>query len=66
MRARFSLVVLVVAALAAPGLFAGCEESHSERTKDNWFGGQTHEETTVYKNPVTGETSVEHEKQVTH
>ena len=54
----------------AAGLFlaciAGCETSHTEKTSPTWTGGQKHEETTVYQNPVTGSTSVEHQKQVTN
>ena len=45
---------------------AGCETSHTETTSPTWTGGQKHEETTVYQNPVTGATSVEHEKRVTN
>ena len=44
----------------------GCETSHTETTGPTWTGGQKHEETTVYKNPITGSTSVEHEKQVSN
>ena len=66
MHARLLMVILVSTVMAMPVVFVGCEQSHTERTSDNLFGGQTHEETTVTKNPVTGNTSVEHEKQVTH
>ena len=38
----------------------GCEVSHSESTKQGWFGDTKHQETTVTKNPVTGEHHVEH------
>jgi hypothetical protein len=48
-----------------PVFMGGCETSHTETTKQNLLGGQTHEETTTYKNP-DGTTSVEHEKEVTH
>ena len=44
----------------------GCETSHSESTSPTWTGGQKHEETTVYQNPITGSTSVEHQQQVTN
>jgi hypothetical protein len=38
----------------------GCEVSHSESTKEGLFGGTKHQETTVTKNPVTGDTNVSH------
>lgn len=43
----------------------GCETSHTETDKPNMLGGRTHEETTTTKNPITGDTSVEHKKEVT-
>jgi len=44
----------------------GCETSHTETTSPTWTGGQKHEETTVRQNPITGTTTVEHEKQVSN
>jgi len=41
----------------------GCEVSHSESDKEGWFGGHKHEETTVTKNPVTGEEHTSHSEQ---
>ena len=58
------LHVLALPALAAMllgGMFiAGCETSHSETDRPTITGGEKHEETTTYKNPVTGDTSVDH------
>ncbi len=54
----------------AVGMFlaciVGCETSHTETTSPTWTGGQKHEETTVRQNPITGTTTVEHEKQVSN
>ena len=44
----------------------GCETSHTESTKEGLFGGTKHEETTVTKNPVTGDSHVEHNEQRTN
>jgi hypothetical protein len=44
----------------------GCEVSHSESDKPGWFGGNKHEETTVTKNPVTGDEHVEHSQSRTN
>ncbi len=41
----------------------GCEQSHSEKDSTNMLGQHTHEDTTVTKNPVTGDTSVQHSEQ---
>ena len=58
-----SLVLLILfAALALP--LAACEQSHTESTQRNWFGGTTHKETTVTETPLG--TSVEQSKTVTH
>jgi hypothetical protein len=65
MRACLS-IALLISMFLLPAVFVGCEESHSESTKQGLFGGTKHEETTVYKNPVTGDTAVEHSQQVTH
>ena len=59
---RFILPAL--ATMLFVGMFTtGCETSHSESDKPTLTGGQKHEETTTYKNPVTGDTSVEHKQQ---
>ena len=44
----------------------GCETSHSESTKTDWFGNTTHKETTVTENPITGDTSVHSSQQTVH
>ena len=54
--------LMVFAALALP--IAACEQSHTESTQRNWFGGVTHKETTVTDTPLG--TSVEQSKTVTH
>ena len=52
---------IFVAALLSVGFISmGCEVSHSESTKEGWFGETKHQETTVTKNPVTGDTNVSH------
>jgi hypothetical protein len=64
MKTRICNALILVATLAIPlAVTFGCshEVSHTESDKPGWFGGQKHEETTVYKNP-DGSTSVEHEK----
>jgi len=43
---------------------AACEQSHTESTQHNLFGGMTHKETTVTETPLG--TSVEQSKTVTH
>ena len=40
------------------------EVSHSESDKQGWFGGRTHQETTVTQNP-DGTTSTAHSSQTT-
>lgn len=45
---------------------AGCETHHEESTRQNFLGGTTHEESTTVHNPITGQDSTEHSKQVTH
>jgi hypothetical protein len=59
---------IVLASILAVGGFAtiGCEVSHSESDKPTWFGGTKHEETTVTRNPVTGDTNVSHSEQRTN
>jgi hypothetical protein len=44
----------------------GCEVSHTESDKPTLFGGEKHEETTVTRNPVTGDESVSHSEQRTN
>ena len=59
--------LLITAIVVAPmALSFGCshEVSHTESDKPGWFGGSTHEETTVTKN-ADGTTSVEKEKSST-
>jgi len=55
-----------LAAMLFAGMFlTGCETSHAESDQSTLSGGQKHEETTTYKNPVTGETNTEHKSQET-
>jgi hypothetical protein len=67
MKTRILNTLILSATVAIPlALTPGCshEVSHTESDKPGMFGGQTHEETTVYKN-ADGTTSVEHEKHST-
>jgi hypothetical protein len=64
MKTRILNTLILAATLAIPLVMtAGCaqEVSHTESDKPGWFGGNKHEETTVYRNS-DGSTSVEHEK----
>lgn len=55
-----------LAAILFGGVFlTGCETSHVESDQPTLTGGQKHEETTTYKNPVTGDTTTEHKSQST-
>ena len=61
-----ALNVLIAASMLCIGVYSiGCEVSHTESDKPGLFGGNKHEETTVTKNPVTGDTSVNHSEQKT-
>ena len=44
----------------------GCEVSHSESTNEGLFGGTKHKETTVTRNPVTGDEHVSHSESKTN
>ena len=59
---KFTFLTLMIA-LAG---FSACahEISHTESDKPGWFGGRTHQETTVYQNP-NGTTSSESSKSTT-
>jgi hypothetical protein len=59
---KYTLAIAVFAA----GFFAACsqEVSHTESDKPGWFGGETHKETTVYKNP-DGTITTEHQEETT-
>ena len=58
--------LVLMASLFCVGIAGmGCETSHTESYKPGWFGGNTHKETTVTENPVTGNTSVSHSEQTT-
>ena len=60
------LCLLAMASMLCLGMFTtGCQTSHSETDTPRLFGGNTHEETTVTKNPITGDTSVTHTEQKT-
>jgi len=58
MKAFTSLIAASVLGLVLVSM--GCEVSHSESDKQGWFGEHKHQETTVTKNPVTGDTNVSH------
>ena len=62
---RFTIPVLAAAMLAGMFVIAGCETQHSESTSPTLTGGTKHEETTTTKNPITGQTTVEHNQQRT-
>jgi hypothetical protein len=58
----------LAAVIALPlALTLGCahEVSHTESDKPGWFGGRTHEETTVTQNP-DGTLNTSHEKKSTN
>jgi len=62
-----TLSVLLLSSILGLSFFSiGCEVSHTESDKPGLFGGNKHEETTVTKNPVTGNESVEHSEQKTN
>ncbi|MDB5304019.1 MAG: hypothetical protein JWM97_1568 [Phycisphaerales bacterium] len=57
---------MVLAASLFTGIYmTGCETSHSETDRPTITGGNKHEETTTTRNPVTGDTSVQHREQRT-
>ena len=61
-----ALSTFALAAVLFGGIaLTGCETSHSESTKPNLLGGQTHDETTTTKNPITGDVSTSHTEQKT-
>ena len=61
------LVTAALAAMMFTGIcLTGCETSHTESDSPTITGGQKHEETTTYKNPVTGETTTEHQSNRTN
>ncbi len=53
-------VSVILASVCLGSYLVGCETSHTESDKTTLTGGNKHEETTVTKNPVTGDTSVNH------
>ena len=56
-----SLKILLAVASLSTGLYiTGCTTSHTEEHKDTMLGGHKDTETTTTKNPITGDTSVEH------
>jgi hypothetical protein len=58
-----ALKLVILSATLFVGLSTmGCQTSHTESDRTGVLGGHTHEETTVTKNPITGDTSVEHTK----
>jgi hypothetical protein len=64
-----ALSTLAFAALLFGGVAftsIGCETSHSETNKPGLLGGNTHEETTTTKNPITGDVDTTHNVQKTN
>ena len=62
-----TLTVLMLSSILGLSLFSvGCEVSHTETDHPTLLGGEKHEETTVTKNPVTGDTSVSHSESKTN
>jgi len=62
-----SLTTFLLATVVCSGIYVtGCETSHTETDKPGLLGGNTHEETTTTKNPITGDTSVSHSEQKTN
>jgi hypothetical protein len=61
------LVFLIVflGSLSAMTTIGGCVQSHTESDKDTLLGGHKHEETTTYKNPVTGDVTTERKTETT-
>lgn len=57
--------MIVAMSLSSGFLLMGCEVSHTETDKPRLLGGNTHEETTTTRNPVTGETSTSHSEEKT-
>ena len=64
MKTLTSLMAAAVLGLVLSSM--GCETSHTESDKPGWFGGNKHEETTVTKNPVTGDAHVSHSETKTN
>ena len=61
-----ALKYLLIVPMICVGMYTvGCETSHTETDRTGPLGGHKHEETTVTKNPVTGDTTVTHEEQKT-
>jgi hypothetical protein len=62
-----TLSTLAFAALLFAGIaLTGCETSHTETDKPGLLGGNTHEETTTTKNPITGDVDTSHKEQKTN
>jgi hypothetical protein len=59
----FTKSVLLATLLVIPfGTLAACVTDHHEETKRNWDGTVTHREDTVRKDPITGNTTVDHDE----
>ena len=58
--------VLMAASFCMSVYITGCETSHTQSDTPGLLGGQTHEETTTTKNPITGETTTSHTEQKTN
>jgi hypothetical protein len=62
-----ALRILMLAAVFGVGFYTvGCETSHTESDTPGLLGGNTHDETTTTKNPITGDTSVQHSEEKTN
>jgi hypothetical protein len=61
-----TLSAFILAAALCGGIYTtGCQTSHTETDKPGLLGGETHQETTTTKNPVTGDVSTSHTEQKT-
>lgn len=56
---RFTTLALAIAMLGG-FVSVGCETSHTEKDSPTLLGGQKHEESTTYTNPVTGQQTTDH------
>lgn len=61
---KLNFTSLAGALVLGAALLGACsqEVSHTESDKPGWFGGQTHKEDTVYRNP-DGTISTEHKEE---
>jgi hypothetical protein len=62
---KFATAFVLAGILGMSLCGTGCEVSHTETDRPNLLGGQTHEERTTTRNPITGDETVTHKKEVT-